>query len=127
MASKDGKGEGDMGDKPGDKMDGADKIDKVGPGGAALGRFADTLERIRDEEGLSRMVMPLRASAFDRSAIPLVEHADQRIQELIDRIPTDPGIVSARGKLPEESRREIEDYFRDLSDDFGGEVWEEKQ
>jgi hypothetical protein len=127
MASKDGKGEGGMGDKPGDKMGAAGKIDKAGPGGAALGRFADTLERIRDEEGLSRMVIPLRASAFDRSAIPLVENADQRIQELIDRIPTEAGIVSARGKLPEESRREIEDYFRDLSDDFGGEVWEEKQ
>jgi hypothetical protein len=127
VASEDGKGERGMGDNPGDNMGGAGKIDKAGPGGAALGRFADTLERIRDEDGLARMVIPLRASAFDRSAIPLVENADQRIQELIDRIPTDAGIVSAHGKLPEESRREIEDYFRDLSDDFGGEVWEKKQ
>ena len=73
------------------------------------------------------MVLPLRAAPFDRGTIPLVDAADARLKELIDRIPTDTGLASARGKLPEESRREIEDYFRDLSDDFGGEVWETKQ
>ena len=127
MASKDGKGQGGMGDKPGDKKGSGGNSDKDGPGGPALGRFADTLERIRDEGGVGRMVFPLRAAPFDRSTIPLVEAADQRLKELIDRIPSEGGIASSRGKLPEESRREIEDYFRDLSDDFGGEVWETKQ
>ena len=126
MASKDGKGEGGAGDKPGDKKSGSGG-DQHGPGGAALHRFADTLERIPDQGGVGRMVFPLRAAPFDRSTIPLVDAADQRLKELIDKIPTDVGLASARGKLPEESRREIEDYFRDLSDDFGGEVWETKQ
>lgn len=127
MASKDGKGEGGMGDKPGDKKGGGGNSEKDGPGGPALGRFADTLERLRDEGGVGRMVFPLRAAPFDRSTIPLVDAADQRLKELIDRIPSEAGIASAHGKLPEESRREIEDYYRDLSDDFGGEVWEKKQ
>ncbi|RYD62718.1 MAG: hypothetical protein EOP83_13890 [Verrucomicrobiaceae bacterium] len=127
MASKDSKGQGGVGDKPGDKKGSGGKSEKDGPGGPSLGRFADTLERIRDEGGVGRLVLPLRAAPFDRSTIPLVDAADQRIKELIDRIPTDAGIASARGKLPEESLREIEDYFRDLSDDFGGEVWETKQ
>lgn len=126
MASKDAKGEGGMGDNPGDKKGGSGG-DQPGLGGAALHRFADTLERIPDQGGVGRMVFPLRAAPFDRSTIPLVDAADQRLKELIDQIPTDAGIASARGKLPEESRREIEDYFRDLSDDFGGEVWETKQ
>lgn len=124
MAGKDGEGQG-IGDQPGKKGGGGG--DKEGPGGPALGRFADTLDRLRDEGGVGRMVLPLRAAPFDRSTIPLVDAADARLKELIDRIPTDTGIASARGKLPEESRREIEDYFRDLSDDFGGEVWETKQ
>ncbi|MCW1921117.1 hypothetical protein OKA05_01040 [Luteolibacter arcticus] len=123
IASKEGKGQG-PGDKPGDKPGSGGE--EPGMGGPSLGRFADTLERLRDE-GVGRMVLPLRAAPFDRSTIPLVDAADQRLKELIDRIPTDAGIASARGKLPEESRREIEDYFRDLSDDFGGEVWETKQ
>lgn len=127
MAAKEGKGQGGQGDKSGDKKGSSGNSDKDSPGGPALGRFADTLERIRDEGGVGRMVLPLRAAPFDRSTIPLVDAADQRLKELIDRIPSEAGIASARGKLPEESRREIEDYFRDLSDDFGGEVWETKQ
>jgi hypothetical protein len=55
-----------------------------------------------------------------------VDAADQRLQELIDQLPVDPNLAAARNKMPEQSRREIEDYFRDLSDDFGGEVWEPK-
>lgn len=115
-ASKDGKGEGGSGGG-----------DKPGRPGAALDRFADSLDRLADEGGVGRLVMPLRAAPFDRRTVPLVDAADQRLKELIDQIPSDPDIASARGKLPEESRREIEDYFRDLSDDFGGEEWEQKQ
>jgi hypothetical protein len=98
VASKEGEGQG-MGDKPGEKGGGGG--DKPGKGGPALGRFADTLERLQDEGGVGRMVFPLRAAPFDRSTIPLVDAADQRLKELIDRIPSDSGIASARGKLPE--------------------------
>ncbi len=98
-------------------------------GGPTLHRFADTLELLEDrgEDGVGRLAIPLRAAPFDRSTIPLVDAADRRLRALIERLPTDPNIASARGKLPEESRREIEDYFRDLSDDFGGEVWENQR
>lgn len=121
---EEGKGKGE-GEKPGEG-EGPGKS-KPGGQGPALDRFADNLERLDDPSGLGKIAIPLHAAPFDRSTIPLVDAADQRLQELIELIPSESGIVSAKGKLPEQSRREIEDYFRDLSDDFGGEEWESKK
>ncbi len=122
-ASNDGEGQ-DPGE--GDGRGGGGQEDDVdgAPGRMTeLDRFAGTIDNLRDEGGLGRLVTPLRSAPFDRSAIPLVDAADVRLQELIELIPSDPGVFSARGKPPEASRRDIEAYFRDLSDDFGDEDW----
>jgi hypothetical protein len=61
---------------------------------------------------------------FSRDALPLVEEAAQRIEELVAALPTAAAApLAAAGRVPESRRREVEDYFRNLSDDFGGEEW----
>jgi len=133
---KDGKEGGgkDEGEKPGKGKGGEKEGDGTEPGGRgprgqgpALDRFADTLEDLGDPSGLGKFSIPLRAAPFDRSTIPLVDAADQRLQQLQDELPKDQSTANARNRLPEQSRREIEDYFRDLSDDFGGEEWEKSK
>jgi len=125
---KDGKGEGE---EPGKGKGGEKEGDGTEPGGRgprgqgpALDRFADNLEDLGDPTGLGKFTVPLRAAPFDRSTVPLVDAVEQRLQELLEELPKDQSTAAARNRLPEKSRREIEDYFRDLSDDFGGEEWE---
>lgn len=122
-----GKGEGQgMGEGEEGKGSGGGKT-TGGGGRPRLNEFADVLAGLSDGGGLGSIIDPLRVAPFDRSTIPLVDAAATRIDELIAEIPVTPGVATAAGKLPEASRREIEDYFRDLSDDFGDEVWEKKQ
>lgn len=138
---KPGEGQG-QGEKPGDgEGAGSGQSEKEGdptgeqPGsggvtdnpqpegvGKAVGRFSHTLEKLNDAQ-LKGYAKKLENGTFDLSTLPTVEKAEKRIDTLISQLPATPG--SATGDaIPEQRRREIEDYYRDLSDDFGGEVWE---
>ncbi|MEZ5299607.1 MAG: hypothetical protein R3F11_02900 [Verrucomicrobiales bacterium] len=90
--------------------------------GTPLGRFADVLRNTGDRP--LRNIAPLVESApLAFETLPLIEAAERRVAELIAGLPAPPPEPAAADRIPEGSRREIEDYFRDLSDDFGGEEW----
>jgi hypothetical protein len=86
-----------------------------------MGRFAKALEGVRDDK-LHNFAIQLFNAPFSRDSLPLVEGAAERLQELILELPTGNSALVA-GRVPESRRREVEDYFRDLSNDFGDEQW----
>ncbi len=92
-----------------------------GPG-APTGRFASKLDRLNDER-IRSWGRYLHNAPFDRNMIPILEAIEKRVDELVGEIPQISAVAGGRRAVPEENRREIEDYFRDLSNDFGGENW----
>lgn len=130
LAKGDQPGQSGSSDKPQDgKANGrggiAGDLEKVenGGGGQAMGRFGQALRGLGDDK-LNNLSIKLFNAPFSRDSLPLVEAAAQRIDELVADLPAiAPPLASAR-RVPEARRREVEDYFRDLSDDFAGEQWE---
>ena len=88
-----------------------------------MGRFAKTLRSIGDDR-LHNLAIKLFNKPFSRDSIPAVQEAAERIDELIAALPAATAPLAATGRVPESRRREVEDYFRNLSDDFGGEKLE---
>ena len=128
LAKSDKPGEGKGGDKPEDaKKNGKGGIAgdieeaQLGAGGQAMGRFAKALQSIGDDK-LHEFSIKLFDAPFSRDSIPLVEDATQRLQELVLELPVGNSAIVA-GHVPDARRREVEDYFRDLSNDFGDEQW----
>jgi hypothetical protein len=87
-----------------------------------LDEFAQSLEELRDKQ-LDPIATHLRDEPFDRNALPLVQKTKNRLDEMLAELPGSGPGLNAAGRIPDSSRREIEDYFRDLSDDFGNEQW----
>ncbi|MDB6154111.1 MAG: hypothetical protein JWL90_2564 [Chthoniobacteraceae bacterium] len=96
---------------------------KEGPGGQAMGRFSMALRSIGDEK-LNNFAIKLFKSPFSLDSLPLVEEAARRIAELVAALPAATAPLATAGRIPESRRREVEDYFRNLSDDFGSEQWD---
>ena len=120
-----GKGEGDgTGQGNEEKNDDQDR-DRRGFG-PPTEAFAARVERV-DDETVRRWGRMLRDVPFDRSTIPILEAIEKRVDELVGEIPQVTAVAGGRRTVPEESRREIEDYFRDLSDDFGNENWMKRE
>ncbi len=94
---------------------------KEGPGGQAMGRFAQTLRDIGDNRLHELSIRLLNNGSFSRDAIPTIDEAVERIGELLSALPAANAPIAASGAPPEARRREVEDYFRNLSDDFAGE------
>lgn len=129
LAKGDQPGKAGAGEKPEDAKQGGRggiagdmEVAKNDSGGQAMGRFSKTLRSIGDEQ-LNEFSIKLFNSPFDRNALPLVEEAAQRIAELVAELPAASAPLTAAGRVPESRRREVEDYFRNLSDDFGSEDW----
>lgn len=129
LAKGDQPGKAGAGEKPEDAKQGgrggiAGDLEAVKneSGGQAMGRFSKTLRSIGDEQ-LNEFSIKLFNSPFDRNALLLVEEAAQRIAELVAELPATSPPLAAAGRIPESRRREVEDYFRNLSDDFGSEDW----
>ncbi len=117
------------GNKPEDNKEGGrggiagdQDVAKLGPGGQAMGRFGKALDSIGDDQ-LHRFAIQLFNAPFSRDSLPLVEQAARRIEELLAKLPEGSAPVAATGRVPDARRREVEDYFRSLSDDFGSEQW----
>lgn len=115
------------GDKPGDSKQkggggiaGNNEKAQEGPGGQAMGRFAQSLRAIGDDK-LHELSIKLFNEPFSREALPTIEEALERIGELLSALPAANAPIAASGSVPEARRREVEDYFRNLSDDFAGE------
>ncbi len=106
---KNGKGEG----SPNGKGDANGKSGKIA---TDVGRFSGGLANLGDEE-LDRIAGDLRNGTFDKNSLPLIEMAESRIDKLIAEIPRPDNDAVVRNRVPESSRREIEDYYRDLSND----------
>ena len=139
---KPGKGIAKAGDKPGEGKGGEEPKDDGKPGkggiagdieeaknesgGQAMGRFSKALRSLGDDK-LHELSIKLFKTPFSRDALPDVEAAAERIEQLIAELPASSAPVVAAGKVPEQRRREVEDYFRDLSDDFGDEQWDTEQ
>ena len=139
---KPGKGMAKAGDKPGEGKGGDEPKDDGKPGkggiagdieeakddagGQAMGRFSKALRSLGDDK-LNQLSIKLFKTPFSRDALPDVEAAAERIEQLIAELPASSAPVVAAGKVPEQRRREVEDYFRDLSDDFGDEQWDTEQ
>lgn len=129
---KEGKGE-KPGDKPGQGMakgddgksgkgggksdDKQQQDEKSGGLGSAMSRFSHGLENLHDDE-LRRIAGNLHNGKFDKNSLPLIEMAESRIDQLIAEIPRPDNDAVVRNRVPESSRREIEDYYRDLSNDI---------
>ncbi len=123
-------GQGGKSDKPQDNPKGgkggiAGDIEEARDGGGsqAMGRFSKTLRSVGDEK-LNKFAIKLFNAPFTLDSLPDVEAAAQRIQELLAELPNTSAPVASTGRLPESRRREVEDYFRSLSDDFAGEQWD---
>lgn len=80
--------------------------------------FRDTLERLNDSQ-LQYVITQMRDYAFNRDAIPLLKKAEERLLEMLTELPGSSPDLSVANRIPDEDRREIEDYYRNLSDDFG--------
>ena len=87
-----------------------------------LSDFANSLAQLRDER-LGYVTSQLRDEPFDRKALPLIVEARERLDEMLAELPRSETALSASSRIPDARRREIEDYFRGLSDDFGSEDW----
>ncbi|RBP44590.1 hypothetical protein DES53_104412 [Roseimicrobium gellanilyticum] len=92
---------------------------KPGPGTprAEIERFAAEAQRLGDDTitGLASQL------ATD---VPLVTAFDgiiERLDQLMATLPGSGTVQAAQSRVPEHYRREIEAYFRNLSDDFGNE------
>jgi hypothetical protein len=85
-----------------------------------MGRFAQSLRGIGDDK-LHELSIKLFNEPFSRDALPTIDEALERIGELLSALPAANAPVAASGSVPEARRREVEDYFRNLSDDFAGE------
>jgi len=127
LAKNDQPGKG--GDKPEDGKEagrggiaGDLETAKEGPGGQPMGRFSKALRSVGDER-LHDFSIKLFNAPFSRDSLPLVDAAAERIDELVAALPPSIAPLAATGRVPESRRREVEDYFRNLSDDFGGEKW----
>ncbi len=116
---------------------GSDRRDQASIGGPGGGRrnvdigtglgpdtrsFAERLDRL-DDDTIRRWGGFLRETPFDRNALPILDAIEKRLDELVAEIPQVTAVAGGRRTVPEENRREIEDYFRDLSEDFGEETW----
>lgn len=98
-----------------------------GPGqGPLTEELSRKLNRLEDE-AVRRWGAYLRAAPFDRNSIPILDAIEKRVDELVGEIPQITVVEGGRRAVPENSRQEIEDYFRDLSDDFGEEGWIKKK
>jgi hypothetical protein len=120
-------GEGGEGTKPGHGSQGGSE---GGLGGTMqrgkISQFANQLDRLKDDQ-LSQIAPPLRNFDFDSRSLPLLDQASKRLEEMIAAMPVKSQNATAGSKMPEEGRREVEDYFRSLSDDFGDEATDSKQ
>lgn len=105
---------GQGGGKPDDKQQANARSGKVA---SEVSRFGYGLEELRDEE-LNRIAGDLHNGTFDKNSLPLIEMAESRIDQLIAEIPRPDNDAVVRNRVPESSRREIEDYYRDLSNDI---------
>ena len=96
---------------------------EIGAGhGPLTSAFANKLDRLEDET-IRSWGRYLRDTPFDRNMLPILEAIEKRVDELVGEIPQVSTVAGGRPTVPEKNRREIEDYFRDLSDDFGEENW----
>lgn len=122
-----GEGEGEAPGTPGGGGRLGDAIDGPGAsrGGRAVGRFVDTLRALRDGEA-NRIARRLDSVPFSPDILPDIDRAALRVQQLIAALPAAASTETAQTRVPDARRREVEDYFRDLSDDFGGEQWEDQ-
>jgi hypothetical protein len=117
------------GDKPGEGQTagnsttpGGDANQQGGGGGfgPAVERFTVDANRLNDEaittwtKQLETKVPELVLRALDG----IVE----RLDVLIAQLPGGQVNATAQSRIPEGSRREVEDYFKNLSDDFGDEI-----
>jgi hypothetical protein len=105
---------GQGGGKPDDKQQANARSGKVA---SEVSRFGYGLEDLQDEE-LKRIAGDLHNGTFDKNSLPLIEMAESRIDQLIAEIPRSDNDAVVRNRVPESSRREIEDYYRDLSNDI---------
>ena len=149
LAKKSGEGEGSgkgEGEKPGEgegevlaqnegegKGQGEGDGDSEGEGGQGVGgdaqgigtpleRFADSLER-SGQNSLRQWAPTVRNKPLDVSTLGYVKFIKEQIDRLISEMPTPATPEAAPIRIPEDRRREIEDYFKDLSDDFSDEGW----
>ncbi|YCM46249.1 hypothetical protein V2O64_09500 [Verrucomicrobiaceae bacterium 227] len=125
IAQKDAKGNGE-GDQPGEGEGDGEGLAEGGKGGgghgAPMNRFADSLKKSGNPE-LRQWATRIQDFALDENALLYVNHIRGRIDQLISELPTPAAREAAPTRIPEDRRREIEDYFRDLSDDFSDEGW----
>ena len=87
--------------------------------------FTNKLNRL-DDDSIRRWGRYLHDAPFDRNSLPILEAIEKRVDELVGEIPQISSVTGGPRTVPESSRREIEDYFSDLSDDFGEETWIKK-
>lgn len=88
-------------------------------GGPATKRFVAEARRLNDEP-VTTWTKQLETEVPD-VAIPALTGIIQRLDTLVAELPADGGEKSMAGRIPESSRREVEDYFKNLSDDLDDE------
>jgi hypothetical protein len=88
--------------------------------GAAVQRFTVEADRLHDEPitGWTKQL----ETKVPEVVIPALDGIVQRLDVLIAQLPGSQAPQTAHSRVPEASRREVEDYFKNLSDDFGDEA-----
>ena len=75
------------------------------------------MKDLNDDE-LNTIAGELYNGTFDRNSLPLIQRAEDRLDQLLKEFPKPDQETITRSRIPEPSRREIEDYYRDLSNDM---------
>lgn len=88
-------------------------------GGPATKRFVANAARLNDQP-VTTWTKQLETEVPD-VAIPALTGIIQRLDTLVAELPADGGEKNMAGRIPESSRREVEDYFKNLSDDLDDE------
>jgi hypothetical protein len=101
------------------KGGGGDQKEGSAVGGMGVGAYLKELQQLQDEV-LIRLSRELQGSGLTVSTLKAVE---ERLNELIDEMLRTNLAKRTADQVPDEYEHLVDEYFRALSDDFGGEEW----